>query len=262
MGLGLLAVASGVTLTCLWQAAERNYRRTQDYLVLAISSLEQEQREASEHLLTVPGSTDYRIHRLEEAIELLSYLARENPENRFVQRRLAVAYYLFSQIPKFEGRADQIVTALESALQLFTQLAAADLADHSLRFDMFHSHLGLGVAQSRAGEIEAAHQHFRTALAMIDILASEHPEEPKYLDALACLQQVVAGMLCNPESPADLEFSRTLANEAITLATHLADAYPAIPIICGMRSRAGGSWHPTPATVTATRRRCRPPCTA
>ncbi len=225
----VIILASGVTLTWLWQRAEHNYRRTEQYLKMAVASLEQEQRDASERLAEIPGSLDYRIHRLLQAIGFLERLSRENPANRFVRRRLAVAYYLLGQIPKHQGREQQAVTAFEMARHIFGELAQENPGDPSLRFDVFHSLLGLACAQSRNGQSQAAECTYQAALEKIEALAASHSDSPEYQDALACMLQVVASSTQAADSADAIDQGRRRALRAIAIATNLAMIFPDRP---------------------------------
>ncbi len=196
-GMLLVAVTVGLVATSLlWRQADFRWKQSQVLLEQAQEILQTVDGASEDMLVQTPGALEYRYKSLKQSIKFREQLYAMTPENPTKRRALAVTYFRLAKICcrrglLSEGHENYLIT-----LGILQELLGADPTNSKLRFDLFHTSLGLDNTSRELGEPGGEDAGYLVqALELIRVLVREHPENIDYRDAFACTLLMYGGRI-------------------------------------------------------------------
>lgn len=196
-GLLFVAVTVGLVATSLlWRQADFRWRQSQILLDQAQEILQTVDGASEDMLVQTPGALEYRYKSLKQSIRFREQLYAMTPENPTKRRALAVTYFRLGKICCRRGLFAEGHTNYLVTLGIMQELLGADPTNPKLRFNYFHTCLGLDNTSRELGEPGGEDAgYLLQALDSIRSLVREHPENIDYRDALACTLLMYGGRI-------------------------------------------------------------------
>ena len=183
----LAAIALGLVVSLvLWQRAEVRRLQADALLRSAHTILKSGNRMAENSLGQTAGSLEYRYNRLHQSVLFLQELMAEYPDDRELQRELAVTNFLLAKVCARRAMLEESLEKYELAEVIFRNLSARQPDDLVHRFDIFHSVLGQHDVMEKKATAGYDSELLIESHEMIAAILAAEPDNPKYRDAFLC----------------------------------------------------------------------------
>ncbi|MDP1562363.1 MAG: serine/threonine-protein kinase [Pirellulaceae bacterium] len=202
-GLLLVTLTVGLIATvALWRQANDRWQLSQTVLAQAEEILRTGANSAETMLVQTPGALEYRHQQLKDSLAFRQRLNTLIDANQVKQRSVAVTHFLLGKICCRRGLFEEAHENYAAALLGLRALLKENPRNERLRFDLFHSLLGIDQTATTL-RLDSAIEtgYLREALELIEGLVAEFPANKSYRDALACNLLILGGRVGeNPES--------------------------------------------------------------
>jgi tetratricopeptide (TPR) repeat protein len=219
----LVSVTAGLISTVvLWRQADYRWRQSQSVLTQAEEILKTGVSAAETLLPQTAGALEYRQQQLEQTLAFRKRLNALSEPERVNHRSVAVLHFLLGKICARRGLYDESLQHYQEALNRFSSLLAATPRDERLRFDLFHSLLGLDSVRARPlGSETRSLTQLEEALAVIEGLVEDYPNNHSYRDALACNLLLISGLVRESDPVGSRDYAQRSYREAVELKRQL-----------------------------------------
>lgn len=218
-----VSVTAGLISTALlWRQADYRWRQSQVVLAQAEEILKTGVNSAEKLLPQTAGALEYRHQQLQQTLNFRQRLNALLEPEQVNLRSVAVLRFLLGKVCCRRGLFTEGNEHFQAALADFQALLAADPRDERLRFDVFHAMLGLESAYEPSFKPTLRPRPvLQDALAVIQSLVDDYPENKSYQDALACNLLLLSGVYREEDPVASRGYAEQSYREAVELKRQL-----------------------------------------
>jgi tetratricopeptide (TPR) repeat protein len=123
------------------------------------------------------GNGAAALQAAQRAVAILETIAKQHPDQRLVERSLAVALNQLGDVVRGREPWPAVFALYNRALAIVERLAAADPGNPMLLQDLWTTSLKIAEVETITGAYDAALANYRKGLAAIEPLATERPED-------------------------------------------------------------------------------------
>jgi eukaryotic-like serine/threonine-protein kinase len=131
------------------------------------------------------GSKAEAIRGYQRAVEVLSRLSKDHPQEDDVQYYRAQSYNRLGDLQRETGKQVEALATFERADNIFSKLREAHPEDPTYQAGLGQTYHNLGMLLAGTGKGQEAIRHYERALALRVRLRKEHPEVAEYQADLA-----------------------------------------------------------------------------
>ena len=172
-----LEIAARKKETAAKQEALRRSKQTREAVDTLLSGV-------SDALDAFPGMHDARRRLLERAAQDYARLAQENNKEPELQAEAARSLVRLADVQATLNSIDNARTALVQAEEIFKQQLTASRNDPQFVLELATTNTKRGLLEMKAGKTNVAVTYFQTAIASLEELVKNHPDQIDYLDGL------------------------------------------------------------------------------
>jgi serine/threonine-protein kinase len=121
----------------------------------------------------------------EQAIALLSHLAKNYPDEGTYRHKLAESYNWLGELHRLGARMDEAGASYREALRLQAQLVREFPREPDFEKDVARSHYNLGILYKDTGQLAEADTALQQARRLLEDLHGKHPQKASYQQELA-----------------------------------------------------------------------------
>jgi eukaryotic-like serine/threonine-protein kinase len=222
LGMALLAGEQARTAAALRQAehsartAQENFQRAERHFRQARTAVDQLGARMADRLLDIPGAESARQELLVNTLGYYQQFASEAGDDPSLEQELALAHFKAGQIASKLGATADAIAEYEAARQILAQFGATE-SSPAPRPQLAVIHNNLGVLFAARGDTDAARARYENAIAIQQLLADRHPDDPVVRTQLAESQANLGMLLEQIGDTAGAERSLRTAVEVLRL---------------------------------------------